>query len=144
MPSNPNTKKGREAIARSREMQKQKREELKRLRQSMQGQNKQAKFSKQYVVFNSEERKQAGKLNTGANEPSNELHLKGKTVTTIGRHFRRQIAEQAECVQAGATRWSESIKNPAYVEFLRDRDFIEDWLEWDEFVDSWVEHLIKP
>lgn len=116
------TEKGKEARARAQATRQAKRKELaqiKRIHERSRRTLTAAKFSKRYTVHTVAGVKQAEKINTLANDPSNELSLKGTTVVAIERHYREELGN-AECVQAGVPRWSESILNPAYVKKLNE------------------------
>jgi hypothetical protein len=122
------SEKGKEAEARKQARKKAERKAAKMLREGRDT-RRQAKFSKRYTVYNTAEVKQADKLNTGVNDVMNELSLKGVTVAGIRRHYAQTIFhtdkhddlittiksyDEPQCVQAGVSRWSESILNPTY------------------------------
>lgn len=118
------TEKGKEARARAQATRQAKRKELAKVRFDHEMRRRvfsSAKFSKQYTVHTTVGAKQAEKINTAANAPSNELSLKGTSVFAIERHYREQLGN-AECVQAGVPRWSESILNPTYVKKLNEEE----------------------
>ncbi len=101
------TEKGKEARARSRAKQQEKRKELAKVRRGHEARRRSlgsAKFSKQYTVHT--------------------ISVKGKRglQLSVKKRYGATESETPQCVQGGIPRWSESISNPAYVKKLNEQE----------------------